>query len=179
MLLVLCLGCPKPRPRIDPELQSKICRTFRFEAFQAPASAATPAPDDEIFLWRDFCFVDCPQYQVTIKGDGRVILVMLNGPVVGLESYSIDPALASRLFAEFEMLGFATRPFVRTSENITCSQTVTLKQMVGAKVTSVVSDSRVFERAHSERLQHLHALVETVARVGEHVAQCPQLGPKD
>lgn len=170
-----CLGCAHA-PRIDPELQTWLCgKWFVAEPFKTPPGTATPGRDDEIVLRSGKTWGHEPLYQVTIKGDGRVILVVTEGPLVGLEDYTVPPAVAAHLFSEFDALGFATRPFVLTYDFYTCTSVWTLSQRVGDKVTSVEQSGRVMVKADGERLHHLILLVETVARVGEHAALCAPL----
>lgn len=91
VLSVLVLGCARTpmRPCVvaNPELSS--------------AEDQRISKDDFITLHRDGCWGPCPQYSVTVYGDGRVIA---NGAKFvahgGALSWQIDPTLAARLLAE-------------------------------------------------------------------------------
>lgn len=174
LLALLGQGCATT-PRIDPAEQASICRQYAFEEFSehAPDGLAAPAPDDEVAINRGHCLGNCPVYELTIKGDGRVFLVASSGPLVGVEDYRIDQAVVNRLFWEFDQLAFDTRPFVPTHEFLTCSQEIRLTHKKGPQRTQAVQTGVVLLPEDQARLSHLQQLVDTVGQAAEHLARCP------
>lgn len=105
-----------------------------------------------------------------------MILVVVEGPLLGLEDYTIEPAVAAHLFSEFGALGFATRPFVSHEDAVSCNpqpDVSTLSQRLGSTATAI-EQAPLLVRADAERFKHLVALVETVSHVGN-ISRCAPL----
>ncbi|MET0181551.1 MAG: DUF6438 domain-containing protein [Caulobacterales bacterium] len=73
----------------------------------APAGPAAPSATDSLTLERGVCFGFCPDYIVTIRGDGSVSYEGRRFTrVEGAQTAQADPVQTAALFARAEEMGF-------------------------------------------------------------------------
>jgi hypothetical protein len=76
-------------------------------ASASPGPQTQPTGPIEITLERTICFGMCPEYKVTLRGDGTVTYVGRQFVrVTGEHTWKIDPAAVRALAAEMEQAGF-------------------------------------------------------------------------
>lgn len=131
----------------------------------APTAAAGPV---EIVLERTPCFGFCPDYTVTIRGDGAVTFEgrrFVNAR--GVHTATIAPAEVERLLAHFDAIGFETlRSAYRA--NVTDLPTTTITLTRNGRTKSVL-DYGGTGAGMPESVRELQQEIDRVAGTGRWV----------